>query len=203
MSTMFDPAAPVTTQKAQIRERMRSLRLIVDQKDGPDAAMAAMRLFLGAMEALGVGAGAVVAGYWPIETEIDPRPTLARLDDRGITCALPVVVRRGKPLEFRAWRPTDPLDHGPYATRHPARGAAVVRPDVLLVPLLAMDGHGHRLGQGAGYYDRTLADLRAAGPVVAIGIGFAIQHVDRVPHEAHDERLDWILTDRTLVRAAP
>lgn len=198
--SVSEPISLLAEQKRQMRPRMSSLRLVVDQKDGPDAAMAAMRHFFAGLAGLGVGAGSVVAGYWPISTEIDPRPIIGRLDDRGITCALPVVVRSGAPLEFRRWRPVDPLEPGPRETQHPPVPAPAVRPDVLLVPLLAVDGHGWRLGYGGGYYDRTLAALRAAGPVTAVGIGFFIQRVDRVPHGAGDEPVDWILTDRGLTR---
>ena len=198
--TLPEATAVLADEKTALRARMRSLRLVVDQKDGPDAAVAAMRLFFANLDALGVGPGSVVAGYWPISTEIDPRPILARLDDRGITCALPAVVQAAAPLVFRRWRPADPLEYGTYETRHPLPSAPEVRPDVVVMPLLAVDAAGRRLGYGAGYYDRTLAALRATGPVTTVGLGYFIQLVERVPHEDHDEPLDWILTDRALTR---
>lgn len=191
----------LSQQKKVMRERMRSLRLVVDQKDGPDAAKAAMHHFLGRLDDVGLGAESVVAGYWPISTEIDPRPIIARLDDRGITCALPAIEHTGAPLVFRRWRPTDPLAAGPLETSHPLDSAPQVRPDVVLVPLLAVDSAGRRLGQGGGYFDRTLAALRENGSVTAVGIGFAIQVVDRVPHGDHDQHVDWVLTDRDFFRA--
>jgi 5-formyltetrahydrofolate cyclo-ligase len=197
-----DPVSLLAEQKKQMRARMSSLRLVVDQKDGPDAAMAAMRHFLAGLADFGIGTHSIVAGYWPISTEIDPRPIIGRLDDRGITCALPAVQASGEPLVFRRWRPIDPLEDGPFETRQPVATAPAVRPDVMLVPLLAVDAAGWRLGYGAGYYDRTCVALRRSGPLTTIGIGYFIQAVERVPHGDHDVPLDWILTDRGLARAA-
>ncbi len=199
--TATEPISLLAEQKKQMRARLSSLRLVVDQKDGPDAAMAAMRHFFAGLDELGIGADSIVGGYWPISTEIDPRPIIGRLDDRGIACALPVVVAPGAPLVFRRWRPVDALEDGPFETRQPVAAAPEVRPDVLLVPLLAVDGAGWRLGYGAGYYDRTCAALRGTGPLTTVGMGFFIQAVAKVPRDEHDAPLDWILTDRGLTRA--
>lgn len=198
---MIDKGVPLAEQKRQLRQRMRALRLIADQKQGPDAALGLVRVFLPAMDRFGIVAGSVVAGYWPISTEIDVRPLLARLHERGVICALPVVKDADAPLIFRRWRPTDALQEGPYGTRHPAAEAGEVVPEVLLVPLLAVDDAGHRLGHGGGYYDRTLAALRQRRPIIAIGVGFAIQRLGRVPHGEGDQRLDWLLSEDWLVQA--
>ena len=141
---------------------------------------------------------AIIAGFWPIRDEIDIRPLMMLLAANGHQLAMPVVTVRGQPLQFRAWRPADPLVRGPFNTLHPEETRAEVVPDLLLVPLLAVDGDGFRLGYGAGFYDRTLASLRARGPVQAVGVGFEVQRFDEIPHGPGDERLDWLLTEAGL-----
>jgi 5-formyltetrahydrofolate cyclo-ligase len=139
---------------------------------------------------------AVVSGFWPIKDEIDIRPLMAHLHAEGCRLALPVVRGRGQRLSFRAWQPGDPLESGVFGTLQPAAGCETLEPDVLLVPLLACDAEGWRLGYGGGYYDRTLEALRQQRKVTAIGVGFDLQFVPDVPHGADDQRLDWLLTDR-------
>lgn len=139
---------------------------------------------------------AVVAGFWPIKDEIDIRPLMAHLHGEGCRLALPVVHGRGQRLSFRAWKPVDPLETGVFGTLQPSAGCETLEPDVLLVPLLACDSEGWRLGYGGGYYDRTLEALRRRRRVTAIGVGFDLQFVPDVPHGADDQRLDWLLTDR-------
>ncbi|MDZ3837501.1 MAG: 5-formyltetrahydrofolate cyclo-ligase [Rhodospirillales bacterium] len=194
--------ATLEEQKQALRVRARKMRLVADQKEGPVAAAAAAFNLLSGLDEIGVRPGAVIAGYWPIATEIDDRPLLARLHERGCVCALPLVVARAAPLVFRRWAPLDEVEPGEHETWQPLASAPEVVPDALIVPLLAFDAEGWRLGQGAGYYDRTLAALRAAAPVVAIGIAYAAQRFDAVPHGPLDQRMDWLLTDRSLARAA-
>ena len=137
--------------------------------------------------------GIIVAGYWPIAGEVDVRPLLWRLSCLGCRTALPVIVKK-RELIFRAWNPRLKLEKGPHRTQHPPSGTPQVIPDVILVPLLAFDSAGFRLGFGAGYYDRTLAlfRLRRRRKVVAIGIAFADQEIFRVPRQRHDVALDLI-----------
>jgi len=144
--------------------------------------------------------GATVSGFWSMGAEIDVRPALHRLHALGYRCGLPVTVKRGQPLLFRAWTPGAPLVSGGFGTSIPPAEAPVVVPDLLIVPLLAFDRLGYRLGYGGGFYDRTLAGLRAAGQPLAVGVGFAGQEVDRVPREDFDQRLDWIVTERAAFR---
>jgi 5-formyltetrahydrofolate cyclo-ligase len=139
--------------------------------------------------------GAVVAGFWPMGTEIDIRPLLQALEARGHALALPVTPKRGQPLGFRRWRFGEALAHGPMGTRQPAAGEAVT-PDWLLVPLLAFDRAGRRLGYGGGYYDRTLAGLPGA---LAIGCAFAAQEVPEVPAGPEDVRLPRIATEAGII----
>lgn len=196
-------AVPLVAEKRTLRQRIEALRLVVDQKDGPDAARAIMQHFLANRTALGIRPGMVVSGYWPMSTEIDVRPLLARLDQHQVICALPVVVARNEPLVFRRWHPDDALEDGVFGTKHPLSDAPEVTPDVIIAPLLAVDREGYRLGQGGGYYDRTLSALRRHGPLVAIGVGYAVQVVERVPRGELDQKIDWILTDAGLIRAMP
>ncbi len=149
---------------------------------------------------ISLSAGAIVSAFWPAKGEIDVLPLVRDLFDRGYMCALPVVIRRGQALEFRCWTPATALVPGNFGIPVPPEDCERVRPDVLLVPLLAFDRAGHRLGWGAGFYDRTLAGLRAERAVLAIGIAFAAQEVDCVPHGPHDEPLDWVVTEDEAIR---
>lgn len=136
----------------------------------------------------------IIAGYWPLGDELDCRPALEALAQAGATVALPVAAGQGHALVFRQWRPGDPLERGPFGTKHPGSKAAVVDPETLLVPLLAFDLAGHRLGYGAGYYDRTISALRAVRKITAIGLAYDVQRVETVHADAHDQPLDGVIT---------
>lgn len=125
---------------------------------------------------------------------------LTWFEEAGWTCGLPALVGRDRPMEFRRWHAGDTLVPGQLGTNQPAKEAPVVEPSVLLVPLLAFDRAGYRLGYGGGYYDRTLAALRAGREVVAFGVAFAGQEVDHVPHDETDQRLDWVITEQGAIR---
>jgi len=144
---------------------------------------------------------AVVAGYWPFRTEIDPRPLMARLARLGARLALPVTPSKGSdaPLAFRAWRPETPLERGAFGVPEPGPECETVEPQLLLVPLLAFDRSGRRLGYGAGHYDRTLEALKAWRPIVALGLAFAAQEVSRTPVHAHDQLLDAVVTEASYI----
>jgi 5-formyltetrahydrofolate cyclo-ligase len=143
-----------------------------------------------------MAAGAVVSGYSPIRSELDPVPLMRRLAAQGARLALPAVLGRGKSLVFRAWSPEDRLTLGPLGILEPSPAAAELVPDILLVPLAAFDRLGHRIGYGAGHYDFTLAHLRKLKPVTAIGLAFAAQEIKAVPALAHDVALDYVLTEK-------
>jgi 5-formyltetrahydrofolate cyclo-ligase len=143
--------------------------------------------------------GVIVSGFSPLKSEISPLPLLRRLADAGAGLALPVVVGRGQPLVMRAWSFGAPLDAGVWGIRQPPADAAEVFPDILIVPLLAFDRRGHRIGYGAGYYDMTIARLRAMKPITAIGIAFAAQEIAAVPATPRDARLDLVLTEREWI----
>ena len=139
---------------------------------------------------------AVVAGYRPFAGELDPTPLMETFFCEQARLALPVVVSRDAPLEFRSWKPGETLERGVLNIDVPPESAPRLDPDLLLVPLLAVDRKGGRLGYGKGYYDRTLAALRAKKPIIAVGLAYEAQLVGAVPTGRHDETLDWIVTEK-------
>lgn len=143
---------------------------------------------------LPLASGSIVSGFSAIRDEIDPAGLLQRLQDEGHRLCLPVMEGKGKPLVFRAWSPGDTMGKVQWGIAEPLPDKPVLEPDVVLVPLLAFDAAGFRLGYGGGFYDRTLARLRAIKPVVAVGVAYDELKVDAVPHRSYDERLDWVLT---------
>lgn len=146
-----------------------------------------------------VAPGLVVSGFMPIRSEINPLPLMRDLAQAGAMLALPVVAGRGRPLVMRAWPFGAPLQRGQWGIRQPGDDAPEARPDVLLVPLACFDRRGYRVGYGAGYYDMTLAALRAVKAVAAVGLAFAAQEVEAVPDFPYDQRLDFVLTERETI----
>jgi 5-formyltetrahydrofolate cyclo-ligase len=142
---------------------------------------------------------AVVAAYEAMETEIDPSPLVRRLAEAGARLALPVVVQRGAPLIFRAAVAPERFRPDAAGIPAPPPDAPALRPDLIIAPLLAFDRAGGRLGQGGGYYDRTIRALRASGKVMVVGLAFAGQETSCAPMTADDERLDAILTERGYI----
>lgn len=137
----------------------------------------------------------ILSGYMPIRTEIDPLQAMARY--RGRVC-VPVIIGKGQALAFREWTPDTEMAGGEFGALIPATGDWL-QPQVLIVPLLAWDRRGYRLGYGGGFYDRTLQGLRALRPTVAIGFAFAAQEVAEVPIDATDQRLDLVVTEAGVV----
>lgn len=149
--------------------------------------------------AYGLTADDIIAGYWPIKTEIDPRPLMAALSVRGLKTALPATPKPEMPLIFHLWQDGDVMIDGFYGTSEPHPDAPICAPNVLLVPLLAFDDAGYRLGYGGGFYDRSLEALRQQSErVMAIGIAYDAQNVVRVPIGPYDAKLDGILTETGL-----
>ncbi len=143
------------------------------------------------------GSSAIVAGYWPMGDELDLRPLLQALHTRGVALALPVLVGAARPLIFRRWQPGDCLCAAGFGTQEPTADQAVCRPDIVLVPLLAFDAQGGRLGYGGGFYDRTLARFRTeGGRVCALGVALSAQEVPAVVCGPHDQPLDGVITEK-------
>ena len=143
--------------------------------------------------------GAVVSGYSPIRSEIDPVPLMRKLAGQGAQLALPAVMARGKSLAFRAWSAGDRLMLGPLGILEPSPAATELIPDIMLVPLAAFDRAGHRIGYGAGHYDYTLAHLRKLKHIIAVGLAFAAQEIVAVPALPHDAALDYVLTETEVL----
>lgn len=189
----------IAADKAALRARMIGLRRgLARTRDAVSARLGALLL----AEMTDMPAGAV-GGYAALADEVDPAPVLAALRAAGREIALPAVERRGAPLVFRRWRPGDAMRAGAFGIAEPLAGAPELVPGLLLVPLLAFDDAGYRLGYGGGYYDRTIAALRARGPLLAVGLAFAAQRVASLPREAHDMPLDLIATEAGLLRPQP
>jgi 5-formyltetrahydrofolate cyclo-ligase len=183
--------------KKALRERMRAWRQELGQQAVVRAAESVAAHGLGFLQPQ---PAAVVSGFASLPDEFRLWPLLRALYGQGYRLALPVMQGKGNPLLFRAWAPGDAMDSGVWGIAEPKTDKAALEPDILLVPLLAFDAEGWRLGYGGGFYDRTLRGLRARKPLVAVGIAFDEQRVDAVPHLDYDERLDWVLTPSGAIR---
>lgn len=143
--------------------------------------------------------GVVIGGYWPTKSEVDVRLFLSYFLNHGHVWALPVVQAPDKSVVFRQWRPGNLLVSGAYNILTPDETAPLVIPTILLVPMMGFDPQGYRLGQGGGYFDRTIADLRAHHSIRVIGIAFDCQEVESIPRQDHDERMDYIITPTRIM----
>ncbi|MGD0317059.1 MAG: 5-formyltetrahydrofolate cyclo-ligase [Xanthobacteraceae bacterium] len=192
MAVMSDP---IQTEKEQLRRQAMARRDALP----PDARQAAAEAIAARQFPLAITPGMIVSGFMPLKSEINPLPLMRKLAGQGARLALPVVAGRGRPLIMREWVFGEPLIAGVWGIREPKPEAAEVDPNILLVPLLAFDRAGHRIGYGAGYYDLTLAQLRARNPVIAVGLAFAAQEVAAVPATPRDARLGLVLTEREVL----
>ena len=181
----------IVEEKKALRARVKAWRAGLDAEAvarAGDAAAAHGLDFLHPQK------GAIVSGFASLPDEFRIWPLLRRLHREGHRLALPVMQGKMQPLLFRAWAPGDGMDPGVWGIGEPKPDKPVLEPDILLVPLLAFDRRGWRLGYGGGFYDRTLAALRARRPVAAVGLAYDEQLIDAVPHLDYDQRLDWVLT---------
>ena len=183
--------SPASSSKADLRTAALARR---DALSGEHRAAAAQAIALRGLP-IEIKRGTIVAGYSPIRSEIDPAPLMRNVAAQGARLALPAITARGQSLRFRAWSPDDRLMRGPLGILEPSPAAAEIIPDIVLVPLAAFDRSGHRIGYGAGHYDRTLAHLRKLKAITAIGLAFAAQEVKAVPALPHDVALDYVLTE--------
>jgi 5-formyltetrahydrofolate cyclo-ligase len=143
-------------------------------------------------QAIGRVSGRIVSSYWPFRGEPDLRNWAIKVIERGGRIALPVVLRKSEPLEFRVWQPGDPLERGVWNILVPSRGPAVL-PDVVIAPVVGFDTANYRLGHGGGYFDRTLAAMPRMP--LRIGIGFATAKIATIYPQPHDIPMDTIVTD--------
>jgi 5-formyltetrahydrofolate cyclo-ligase len=190
-----NPLSDLDMRKADLR------KLALARRDAlpADVRAAAAQAIAARPFPLAVPPGAIVSGFMPLKTEINPLPLMRALADAGARLALPVVAGKGKPLTMRAFAFGEELASGVWGIREPKPEAPEVFPDILLVPLLAFDRSGQRIGYGAGYYDMTITALRARKPVAAVGIAYAEQEVAEVPSTPRDARLDLVLTEKEVI----
>jgi 5-formyltetrahydrofolate cyclo-ligase len=139
-----------------------------------------------------------VGGYWPIHSEVDPRPLMRGLSKRGQSLALSQILDPF--LIWRLWRPGDPLPKGRLGVKEPRPEAQQCFPKALIVPLACFDRRGGRVGYGKGHFDRAIAALSEKHPVLAIGLAYSVQEIPDVPLEPHDRRLDAVVTEAELIR---
>lgn len=182
----------MTVSKTELRAQMKQLRDELDARD-PDAGETLADKFpMKLLERY----GPVVSAYWPIGSEIDPRPLIRRLkNEGGADICLPRVEDDGS-MTFRAWAPGNALEDRPFGLKEPLANAETRTPTLVITPLLGFDRKGNRLGYGKGHYDRALERLRADGRVFVCGLAFFGQELAEIPAETHDIPLDWLMTER-------
>lgn len=171
---------------------------LVGRIDADAAARAIRDRFL---ETFAPSRGTVVSAFWPVGEELDVKPLIEALHDLGCVCALPVVTIKHMPLTFRVWQPGMSLIVSSFGIPEPGPDSPPVTPDISLVPLLAFDEQGYRLGYGGGYYDRTIEQLRLLRrdpPYRTVGVAFEGQLRSDVPHEPFDQPLDWLVTEQRV-----
>jgi len=185
----------IVTQKAELRGEALTKRDALSPEDRAQAAEAiAQRAF-----PVPFKPGTIVSGFMPLKSELNPIPLMRKLAEADAKLALPAIAGRGKPLIMRAYALGDELARGQWGIREPKPEAAEVAPDILLVPLAAFDRAGNRIGYGAGYYDMTIAALRARKAITIVGLAFAAQEIREVPATPRDEALDLVLTERETI----
>ncbi|QBY01058.1 5-formyltetrahydrofolate cyclo-ligase [Rhodophyticola sp. CCM32] len=182
----------VAEQKATLRRMAYEARKRAFGEEDVSAASAALLAEIGPVR------GRIISGYMPIRTEIDPIPAMTVLAEGNRLC-VPVIEAKGQPLKFRVWAPGVRMIPGPFGAPVPVEGDWVA-PDILIVPLVGFDAAANRLGYGGGFYDRTLAVLRAARPTCAIGFAFSAQQLPPLPLEPTDQPLDAIVTEAGTLR---
>jgi 5-formyltetrahydrofolate cyclo-ligase len=189
--------------KSELRRRSLARRDLVSHEEAHEAARAVAERALALVRELAPGAaagtGEVVSVYWPIRSELNTRPLLETLAAEKIRTVLPVMTAVRRPLLFRAFAPGDDLAKGPFGLSEPSEEKPAHDPDIVFSPLAAFDRKGYRLGYGGGIYDATLRELRARKKVIAVGVAYSCQETDHVPTEPHDQRLDFLLTERELI----
>lgn len=194
------------TDKSELRAVMRATRKRL-AAECPDAAERVIQHLPELLEIMFETSGSfageqksrrfTAAVYKAVGSELSALPLAKALQARDLDLALPVATAPGEPLTFRRWAPGDPLEIDASGVPAPLPLAEVVAPDVIFIPLLAVDDRGFRLGQGGGYYDRTLNELRSAKPLPwFIGLCYVGQLVEELPDEVHDEKLHGVLTER-------
>lgn len=183
----------MSEEKALLREQARKHRALNDTRD--EDIEAATAFFFDTIQP---NKNQIIGAYWPKGREFDPTHILDQALKQGIKCALPKVENNSRILKFMSWSQDEPLTKGTFDIMEPENGVEL-EPDILIVPMLAFDRKGYRLGQGGGYYDATLQHFRAKKDIQAVGVAYSSQAVlFNLPAEAHDQKMDWILTPQGM-----
>ncbi len=187
--------------KEQLRTEMRARRKAVREADRREASRAVISHFLGNVP---LEKTDIIGGYWAAGSELNMRYLLECLEEEGYQLALPRIVAHEKPLEFKRYKRGNTLHQSlTFRIEEPSKLAETVIPNVLITPLLAFDKRGYRLGQGGGYYDRTILQLHTLEEVTkrvfTVGVGYSFQEVERIPTDIYDQRLDCIITEDGVV----
>lgn len=189
---------PLADLKEKLRQQALSRRDGLDEAFRTDAAQSVTARALDLPELKETG---TIGAYWPIRSEVDPRPIMEALAARGQEVALSQIIHPH--LSFRLWQPGDPLIKGGFGVHEPGPNAPEIYPAALLIPLAAFDRRGGRIGYGKGHFDRAIAELEKKHPVLTIGLAYAVQEIDAVPLEPHDRLLDIVITENELIRTSP
>lgn len=192
----------MTASKTTIRKHALERRDLIAPAEAHEAADAIKAAALALVGRVAGDARPAVSLYWPIRSEVNTRPLIEALRAQGFPVLLPAMTAVRQPLRFRDFEPGDELEKGPFGLSEPSPGRPEGRPTIVFAPLAAFDRRGIRLGYGGGIYDATLRALRAEGPVTAIGLAYALQECEAVPSEPHDQRLDFIITERETIDCA-
>ncbi|KAA2235743.1 5-formyltetrahydrofolate cyclo-ligase [Salinarimonas soli] len=190
---MTDPSTAAA--KSALRREALARRDALAPDVRADASRAIADRVLSRRDLLGAGP---VGAYWPVRSEVDTRPLIEALAGHGTPVALARI--HHPDLSWRLWRPGDALIKGAFGVGEPLPDAPACSPAALLVPLAAFDRRGGRLGYGKGHFDRSIAALSDVHPVLAIGLAFGVQEMAEIPLEPHDRRLDWVVTEREIIR---
>ena len=192
---MEDVSRKMTNNKKTLRQEALARR---DRMRQEQRVIISQKLVDELQKLLAILKGKTVAGFWPIKSEIDPRPLMLALKEHGFKLALPAIIDKTT-MVFRIFEDEGKLVDMGFGTVGPSEDAQIVTPETLLVPLSAFDNKGNRIGYGAGYYDRAIATMRENGhnPLL-IGLAFDCQEVPSIPAEPHDQKLAMILTESGL-----
>lgn len=188
------------TPTADLKEKLRQQALAARDRLDPEFRRdASLRICETALELPELEGPTPVGCYWPIRSEVDPRPLMEALIARRQEVALSQAIHPC--LSFRLWRPGDPLIRGGFGVHEPGPDSPAVLPAALLVPLAAFDRRGGRIGYGKGHFDRAIAALEKEHPILTIGLAFAAQEIGEVPLEPHDRLLDIVITETEVIKA--
>lgn len=179
--------------KSDIRSQMRTRRRTIGETERRDRSRRVIEMFLGHVP---LEAKEKIGGFSPLPYEVDISLLMEILDEDGHHCAMPRLQDDNSPLQFHCWKRGDELiAHPKYKMLEPQSNRPVITPNIVIVPLLAFDNRGHRLGFGGGFYDRTLAVLHGNSDILTIGVAYDFQQVKEIPSEPHDQKLDCVITE--------